>query len=154
MFKNMTPKQKIIIAVVVVLIIAIIVFFVVRSRKKKKQYSENAEKKISGQKAPVKPSEPTPAEGGKFRVIPEEDDFDNIPEEKPAPRPQQQQPARKPQVQQKPHLNTSGKTRGGALPPMEEDLAQVPNNDESSFTGTLFDVDKVVSVSKAKTRKK
>ena len=152
MLKNMTPKQKIIIAVVVVVIIAVIVFFVVRSRKKKKQYAENAENKISGNKASVKPLEPTPAEGGKFRVIPEEDDFDNIPEEKPAPRPQQQQANKKPQVQQKPHLNTSGKTRGGALPPMEEDLSQIPN-EESSFTGVLFTVDQVVDISKNRNRK-
>lgn len=155
MFKNMTPKQKIIIGVVVVVTIAIIIFFVVRSRKKKKQYAENAEKKISGGKTTVKPSEPTPAEGGKFRVIPEEDDFDNIQEENPAPSPQsQQQTPKKPQIQQKPHFNTTGKTRGGALPPMEEDLTKVRDNDESSFTGTLFNVDNVVTVSKAKTRKK
>lgn len=152
MFKNMTPKQKIIIAVVVVVIIALIVFFVVRAKKKKKQYAESAEKKVSGE-SQFKKSEPTPAEGGKFRVIPDEDDPENLPEEKTAPRPQQsRQEQQKPKIQQKPHLNTSGKTRGGALPPMEEDLSQIPN-DESSFTGVLFNVDQVIDLSKSKKRK-
>lgn len=152
MFKNMTPKQKIIIAVVVVVIIALIVFFVVRAKKKKKQYAESAEKKVSGENQ-FKKSEPTPAEGGKFRVIPDEDDPENLPEEKPASRPQQsRQEQQKPKIQQKPHLNTSGKTRGGALPPMEEDLSQIPN-DESSFTGVLFNVDQVIDLSKSKKRK-
>lgn len=156
MFKNMTPKQKVIIAIVAVIIIALIIFFVVRSRKKKKLYAENAEKKIGTSNPNTAPSEPTPAEGGKFRVIPDEDDAEMIPEEKPSPRPQNQQPAnqgKRPQVNQKPHLNTSGKTRGGELPPMEEDLQQI-RNDESSFTGVLFDVDQVVHMKKSVSRKK
>ena len=147
MLKNLTPKQKIVIIVIAILLVATIIFFVVRSKRKKKKFAEEAEKKIGT--TTVK-TEPTPAEGGEFRVIPKEDEQkkEEANFEKPQQPQSQQQPRPRPQqVVQKPHVNNSGNSKGGALPPIHQD---VDFNEESSFNGKLFNVDDVMKLSKKK----
>lgn len=152
MFKNLTPKQKVIIAIVVAVVIGLIIFFIVRARKKKRLAQENEkslDSKFSEGKVKEKEVQPTPAEGGKFRVVPEEDDRENqanVILEKESPKKQNSnqnnqnnqnnQQRQQPNIVQKAHLNTAGRSRGGELPPMDDDLKYV--RDESSFTGELF----------------
>ncbi len=141
MFKNMSPKMRIVTIVAIIVVIALIVFFAVRHKKnKKKAIASTAEDHYA----------PIPAEGGEFRVVPQEDEtIENtaeakpeateqrnpqVPKQKAPPANGQQRPAQQqPKVTQKSHLNTSGRTRGGALPPMDEDLSSVPEH--SNFAG-------------------
>lgn len=158
MFKNITPKQKVIIAIVVSVVIGLIIFFIVRAKKKKRLAQENEkslDSKFSEGKVKEKEVQPTPAEGGKFRVVPEEDDRENqedVMEEKEIQinrkssivkssqyeqrGNQNNQQRQQPNIVQKANLNTGGRSRGGELPPMDDDLKYV--KDESSFTGELF----------------
>ena len=140
MFKNMSPKMRVVTIVAIIVFIALIIFFVVRHQKNKKKALTAAPSENSSY-------EPTPAEGGEFRVVPQEDRPENIPEVKLEAEPQAPRPPkapangqqRRPQVTPKPHLNVTGATKGGALPPM--DLSGVP--EDSGFNGnmplTVFD---------------